>query len=809
MGDVMSTGRILVVEDDPDTSNMLRIYFQSQGYEVTVAAFGKDALEMCRQQLPHIIVLDIMLPDIDGYDVCRELRGNLRTSHIPIIFLTQRDERPDKIHGLELGADDYITKPFDVEELKLRVRNVMTRAQYESLTNPTTGLSSGRLIEDQLRQLMRRDDWDVIYVGINGFNTFGEVYGFVAGEEVLRFAAMVLEKAVDSVGTPNDFIGHIGGDDFVIATEKGRGVFIMEELQRRFDAGVGAHYDWSTRQQGYLTLRDAAGNEAKAGLMSFSIGLVAADDGPFVDIREIIEMAADSRATAQRERAMLTDELHRLVVRRNQLRERIEIHQEGHQLVQLLEETAKLAARVTHDLRSELGIIKDTAGLMLQELAEDDPAREHLKRISISYEYCEMLLQDLLELGFNKKTQPQLVDLDDAIQNAISLLRNKISPDIRLEVPSVSAEVYGDRNQLQQVFTNLVRRAVASSGDGQLAIAVEPVVGDYVAIRVVSSIFRVAHDQQDRVFDLDFMLGERGCYNVDLFVANKILTRHNAAIKAISKQEAGTELSILLPLYSPEDWWLTVNELQARVGDVEAEVKALEEKLEAFERERLDTLLPLSQVNRLVSGLARSLLNELWVIKNSVELMLQDGGWQDLEEEDLIRIDTSCQYCELLVRNLLEIGLEKKGDTPQIVDVTLILREVVRLLEGKMAPEVEVRWELDEAMPGLLGNEWQLKQVFMNLVRNALDAMPERGILTICTRMLNSHVQIQVVDTGCGISDENLEKVFSLPFTTKREGYGIGLHIVKSIVTKHGGEVKVKSQVGKGTIFTVRLPIRL
>jgi two-component system NtrC family sensor kinase len=189
-------------------------------------------------------------------------------------------------------------------------------------------------------------------------------------------------------------------------------------------------------------------------------------------------------------------------------------------------------------------------------------------------------------------------------------------------------------------------------------------------------------------------------------------------------------------------------------------------------------------------------------------LMLQDISWQVDEKEDLIRIDRSCQYCELLVRNLLEIGLEKKGETPQIVDVTLILREVVRLLEGKMAPEVEVCWELDEAVPGLLGNELQLKQVFMNLVRNALDAMPERGILTICTRMLNSHVQIQVVDTGCGIADENLEKVFSLPFTTKREGYGIGLHIVKSIVSKHGGEVKVKSQVGEGTTFTVRLPIR-
>jgi diguanylate cyclase (GGDEF)-like protein len=275
----------MIVEDDTDISNMLRIYFQSQGYEVAVAPRGEDALEMCRQQLPHIIVLDIMLPDLDGYDVCRNLRANLRTSHIPIIFLTQKDERSDKIHGLELGADDYITKPFDLEELKLRVKNAMTRAQYESLTNATTGLPSGRLIEDQLRQLMRKDNWGILYVGIRGFNEFKDEYGFVAGEEVLRFTAMVLGRAVDSAGTSNDFIGHIGGDDFlVIAAEKAQIQAIASDLKQRFDAEIGTHYDWQARQKG--------------NLMSLSVGIVTVENGPFYDIREITEAASSARREA-------------------------------------------------------------------------------------------------------------------------------------------------------------------------------------------------------------------------------------------------------------------------------------------------------------------------------------------------------------------------------------------------------------------------------------------------------------------------------------------------------------------------------
>ena len=291
----MSEGRILVVEDDFDISNMLRIYFQSQGYEVAVAPRGEDALEMCRQQLPNIVVLDIMLPDMDGYDVCRHLRSSLRTSHIPIIFLTQKDERSDKIHGLELGADDYITKPFDVEELKLRVKNAMARATYESLTNPTTGLPSAKLIEEQLRSLMQRENWGVIYVGIDGLEPFSEVYGFVAADEVLRYTALVLGETVDALGTPNDFIGHVGGDDFLIITDKSLVRPMVEDLKRRFSEGIGTHYDFKARQQGYIVVHDEAGNERKVGLMELAVGAITSDDGPFTDIREITEAAAAAR----------------------------------------------------------------------------------------------------------------------------------------------------------------------------------------------------------------------------------------------------------------------------------------------------------------------------------------------------------------------------------------------------------------------------------------------------------------------------------------------------------------------------------
>ena len=286
----MSKGRILVVEDDFDISNMLRIYFQSQDFEVTVAPRGGEALELCRRQLPHVIVLDIMLPDIDGYEVCRRLRSNLRTSHVPIIFLTQRDERSDKIAGLELGADDYITKPFDIEELRLRVQSSIRRAQATNLSNPTTGLPSGKQIEEQLRSLMRLDDWALLYIGINHIEPFRDKEGFLAGDEVLRDLAKMLGETVDEFGTPDDFIGHRGGDDFVVVTSSEQGPVIRDRINARFNESVGTHYNFIDREKGYITIDDQ-----RHPLMSLAIGMVSPESGPFADIREITEVAAELR----------------------------------------------------------------------------------------------------------------------------------------------------------------------------------------------------------------------------------------------------------------------------------------------------------------------------------------------------------------------------------------------------------------------------------------------------------------------------------------------------------------------------------
>ncbi len=291
----MGKARLLVVEDDHDISNMLKIYFSGLGYDVDVAPRGMDALEKTRHALPNLIVLDIMLPDIDGYEVCRHLRTGTRTSHIPVIFLTQRDERSDKLQGLELGADDYITKPFDIEELKLRVQGAIRRAEREALTDPRSGLPAGRLIEEQLRTIIRQKGWAYMDIRINHFDPFRDTYGFVAGDDVLRFTAMMMGEVVDEHGSAEDFIGHSGGDNFVIIVKEQESAIVRSNLKTRFAEEIQTHYNFMDRQQGFLLAANAEGQMEENPLMTLSVGIVTPSQQSFADIREITELAADMR----------------------------------------------------------------------------------------------------------------------------------------------------------------------------------------------------------------------------------------------------------------------------------------------------------------------------------------------------------------------------------------------------------------------------------------------------------------------------------------------------------------------------------
>jgi DNA-binding response OmpR family regulator len=292
--------RILVVEDQADISSLLKIYFTSQGYEVFTAMRGSIALEICNKTPPNLALLDVNLPDMEGYDIGKALRASPRTRHIPIIFLTARGERTDRLRGLgEVQAQYYIVKPFDIEEVHTIVRNQLEESRRKNQLHPVTNLPTADLINDQLRSLLTNQGWAMALVHINGFETFTQSYGSVVGEDVLKFTALLLNEAINEIGGSEEFVGQmVVGPDFVITSNPERIRPLCERLITRFDDEIGLHYNFKHRKQGFLEVPDDNGGTRQAPLMSLSIGVLSSADGPFYDIRELSETVEEVRQRA-------------------------------------------------------------------------------------------------------------------------------------------------------------------------------------------------------------------------------------------------------------------------------------------------------------------------------------------------------------------------------------------------------------------------------------------------------------------------------------------------------------------------------
>jgi DNA-binding response OmpR family regulator len=241
--------KILIIEDDLDVAEMLNAYFRVQGYEVFTVNWGEDGVRSCQTVHPDLVILDIRLPDIDGYEVARRLRGDRRTAEIPIIFLTEKRDRSDRLQGLEIGADDYITKPFDVQELRLRVRNALKRVSQGSLTNPVTGLPEGALVDEKLSEVIGKDGVALLFVAIENMAYFRESYGFVASDDVLRAISLMIVNTMREVSRPEDFLGHLSGTDFVLVLPPSNLSALSEKLRLRLEQSVEYFYPIKDREQ--------------------------------------------------------------------------------------------------------------------------------------------------------------------------------------------------------------------------------------------------------------------------------------------------------------------------------------------------------------------------------------------------------------------------------------------------------------------------------------------------------------------------------------------------------------------------------
>ncbi len=294
--------RVVVVDDDRNLRKIISTNLELAGFDVQSAADGREALEKIEGMLPDIVLLDLMMPYMDGYEVARRIRGhqNPNIANVPIIILTAKGETEDKLRGFEAGADDYMTKPFGPQELLARVRAKIRRVEVDSSLSPLTRLPGNLAIEMELRRRLDAEEpFAVLYLDLDNFKAFNDVYGFTHGDEAIQLLARLSVDAVRRRGTINDFVGHIGGDDFIIVTENGRAEEMAGEIIAEFDREIRALYSPKDLRAGYIETRDRRGTLNRFPIMTLSIAIVSNDSRQLTNYAQVGEAAAELKRFAK------------------------------------------------------------------------------------------------------------------------------------------------------------------------------------------------------------------------------------------------------------------------------------------------------------------------------------------------------------------------------------------------------------------------------------------------------------------------------------------------------------------------------
>ncbi|MBL8045471.1 MAG: response regulator [Anaerolineales bacterium] len=292
---------ILVVEEDEVTLQLVRVNLERASLRVIATRTGADGIQSARHLPPDLVICNASLPDMDGVQFCRMMLDDNRTRPVPIMLMADQAQPRQIVEALEIGADDYLCKPFDYAELVARAKAHIRRAQLKPAINPLSGLPGNLIIEQEIRRLTGPNaaPFAVLYIDLNNFKSYNDVYGFPAGDEVLRLLANVITSAVTELGNPNDLVGHVGGDDFVSLSTPDRADAVAQRIIADFDRQVPELYTPLDRRRGYITAKDRQGIIRKFPLVGVVIAIVHNEHRPITSHWEVGEIGAELKSFAK------------------------------------------------------------------------------------------------------------------------------------------------------------------------------------------------------------------------------------------------------------------------------------------------------------------------------------------------------------------------------------------------------------------------------------------------------------------------------------------------------------------------------
>ena len=293
---------ILVADDEEDIVRFVEVNLRLEGFEVITAYDGEQALQGAYELLPDLVLLDVMMPKIDGFEVCQRLRADGRTKNISVIMLTAKSLSADKVVGLTAGADDYMIKPFDPIELVARVKSALRRSREMRAINPLTQLPGNVQVHQEVsNQVAEGRPFALMYIDIDNFKAFNDYYGFLRGDEAIKMLARCSGEIIRRFEGDTGFLGHVGGDDFIAIADPGNAEAVARQILSCWDEGVIEFYDQEDLTRGFIEVPDRQKRLHRYALCTVSIGIATNVARELHSHWEASEIASEMKAFAKRE----------------------------------------------------------------------------------------------------------------------------------------------------------------------------------------------------------------------------------------------------------------------------------------------------------------------------------------------------------------------------------------------------------------------------------------------------------------------------------------------------------------------------
>jgi len=267
--------RIMIISSDKNLREVLHFCFDGWGYEVFLQeSFVRD-VALIKKVSPHVIIVDVHSASKTHLEICRLLKDDFLTAFIPVITLINKRQLRAQLLSLKQGVDDYLIKPPDPLDLRIRIEMAIRRSQYSYYATPLTGLPGGRIIEEVLGERLKKEaQFSFGYADIDNFKCFNDAYGYLKGDRIIMQTAYMLYTTIKRFGNSDDFIGHIGGDDFVFLTTPDKYKDICQHFVAAFDRVAPFHYPEEDRHKGYIIAKDRSHKIKQVPFMSVSVAVV-------------------------------------------------------------------------------------------------------------------------------------------------------------------------------------------------------------------------------------------------------------------------------------------------------------------------------------------------------------------------------------------------------------------------------------------------------------------------------------------------------------------------------------------------------